>query len=342
MATASRAADLIARLRQCVFGSGLPRPGPKDNSVRKEDVVEVKAPTASQSSRLSALAVDLAQSMRARGDDDEAEQSFTIQLNIPQIVAARLTFGVEGNESSMMTSSGATATTAAKSRARPKGKAKARMPQVAAASARKETLKQFVAATNLAKTAKQQAEQVLQQVEETYGSLEAASDQDNSVRTMRHRLECLQILSDGARARPNEAASASWKEKLCEDEFFHEQGWSAASIQTIGQLNYVRDVLFDMQRTSEAVEALADVHADSVVVLQTVAQALAREATQWKSNIAAVEKARMLEEKAKKRRRKKPASAREKKPRSLQSNRGSNRRKNWRARRLPGCPECPS
>ena len=266
----------------------------KDEGVRKEDEIQVKAPTDLQHQKLAAMARDIRQSMDDL-DDDTCDQGIAI-LDTPEIGQAKLALKVQTN--AVIQSAGAAGR--AKARAKPKPKAaRSKLPAVVACTARKDTVRTYTAVMAAIPVALSKAEEMLTEAEGVYDTLENAVLQDSAVRIVRHRHACLKQLDDRSYVRPSEASSGKLHKVLCEDAFFAEQGWCPQHVQTVGQIDYTRGVLLDLQRTAEAVEDLAATHRECLHVLQTVANALTTECRQWKSNLAAMVKARELEAKAK-------------------------------------------
>ncbi|CAE7578456.1 unnamed protein product [Symbiodinium sp. CCMP2592] len=270
----------------------------QDEGVRKEDEIQVKAPTELQHQKLAAMARDIRQSMNDL-DDDTCDQGFAI-LDTPEIGQAKLALNVQTNAA--IQSAGAAGRGKAKAKPKPKA-GKSKLPGVVASTVRRDTVKPYTAVMAAIPAALSKAEEMLKEAEGAYDTLENAVLQDAAVRTVQHRRACLKQLDDRSYVRPTEASSGKLHKLLCEDKFFAEQGWSPEHVQTVGQIDYTRGVLLDLQCTAEAVEVLGATHKESLHVLQTVGNALTTECRQWKSNLAA----RELEEKAKAKEENEPA-----------------------------------
>ena len=268
--------------------------------------MECKAPTANQQKKLAEAASSCLKQSLDLDDDDSGCCLMTV--SVPQLESTKS--AVQGSNAPVAL------VPAAKVQGRrvaAKPKARAKLPQVAASQARKDTLKLYTSVMASHKQALRQAPDALKEAAQAYdNSIEMALSKDDSVRTIKVRQECLQMLANADQTRPCERDSGEMLAQLRTDAYFAEQDWQAQAVQTVGQINYTRSVALDLQRTSAAVDELAAVHKESLQVLQTVAAALVREITSWRANMVAMKKAREQELEAERRAKEREKRAQEK------------------------------
>lgn len=97
-------------------------------------------------------------------------------------------------------------------------------------------------------------------------------------------------------------ASKALEDLLKQDPFFEELlNDHDASVMTLGRLNYVRDILLDLQPSVDKVDEMITMHNSAVSLLSQIANALRSDVDNWKAGMKATAKAKEEERKAKER-----------------------------------------
>lgn len=179
-----------------------------------------------------------------------------------------------------------------------KARAKAKTPGLAASKVRKDTIKLFSALQPAATSALAVGQDALAQAASEHGSFEEACAASPEIQCLLHRVRCLELLLDDAQSKSAVSKSEEIYEELIKDEYFNDQNWSVAHVQTLGYMKYVRNTMLELQRTCDAVDDMGQAHREAIVVLRDVASAVTKQATEWRSQVQASKKARILEQKA--------------------------------------------
>ena len=263
---------------------------------------EVKNPTEHATRKMVQQANDLRTAMN---DDDDDEQlglfNASSCLRLPNSSLPSLTLAGAGSGAASGAGSGLVAAkAAAKSQAQQSSKSKARAaerPGVTASKLRQGTLKAWTQTCSEAQRAARLGEQMLLDCLAEHGSEEGATLQDPSFKVVKLRSQCLAKLLDNRREKPTVETGEALLQMLGQDSYLGEQAWQPTHVQTLGQMAHVRGTLMELQRTSEAVTRLGDAHRSAIDVLKVVAKSVSSEAAQWRANLAALRKARDLEQK---------------------------------------------
>ena len=265
----------------------------QDHGVARSSGIEVKNPSDNASKRLDAQAMD--ERVRLDDEDDEVNMLFSLS-GAPALPATSAAACV----SSQGPGSGGQSTSAtAKEHARGKAKAKARTerPAVLASKLRQQTTRLWSQMQSDVKEASKAGDSMLQECLQVHGSESQAAAQDPAYEIVARRLNCLLRLQDPKRQKPTSATGSELLQALNEDSFFEEQQWRPEAVQTLGQMNHVRATLLELQRTADAVTDLGNHHKDALEVVKTVARSITTEVNSWRANVAALKKARDLEQK---------------------------------------------
>ena len=177
-------------------------------------------------------------------------------------------------------------------------RAKLQQPAHAASKVRKESLRLFMQVQGAAETALALGKVVLSEgAAEHGGVLAEAIEADTMLKSLDHRMHCLRLLMDSFKDARSSDRSAHILEELNKDDYFRDQQWHASHVHTLGFMKYVREVMLDLQRSSDAVDAMGQAHRDAIGVLKEVASAVTKDASEWRAQVAALRKARELEQK---------------------------------------------
>ena len=176
----------------------------------------------------------------------------------------------------------------AKAKAKSKAKGKTERPGVLAAKIRQTTMRVWTQVQSDTKEACRIGATML---------VDCVAQYRPSYEVVQRRLACLERLIDSKRQKPTVKIGEELLECLNQDSYFNEQAWRPQAVQTLGQLTHVRTTLLELQRTADAVNELGNNHRDGLDVLKIVAKSILTEVSCWKSNLAALRKARDLEQK---------------------------------------------
>lgn len=180
-------------------------------------------------------------------------------------------------------------------------KTKAKNPVAEAASQRAKTMKDWKGCETSLQKAIQHAETVLNtDALDVHGSDEKAQD-DPSLQLIRDRLKLAKLAVD--RTSPATAAQNQLLYSEClKDPFLRDLSDSLLvspdGVQCVAWIDHIRSRVLDLQPTAEKVQQLMDCQRNALAVLQKISGALLKETDTWKSNITALKKAKLEEEKA--------------------------------------------
>lgn len=178
---------------------------------------------------------------------------------------------------------------------------KAKNPVAEAASQRAKTMKEWKSCEANLQKAIQHAETVLNtDAVDVHGSDEKAQG-DPSLQLIRDRLNLAKLAVD--RTSPVTAAQNQLLYSEClKDPFLRDLSDSLLAsqdgVQCVAWIDHVRSRVLDLQPSAEKIHQLMDCQRNALVVLQKIAGALVKETDTWKSNIFALKKAKLEEEKA--------------------------------------------
>ena len=247
--------------------------------------------------------VQKARELRLSLDDDAEEDNMAILSSCsaqgaPAPPALASCGGVASVPSAAVSTVGAkgSAKSGAKAKARPKAAAAAK-PALIASKMRKETTKVWSQLQTAVPNALEQGRAMMEECLQEHETAEQARSSDQSFAVVELRMKCLALISDVKRVKPSEASCEELLTELNRDAYFREQCWPPSAAQTLGQMTHVRTALIELQRTAEAVQAMAEAHRDAIQLAQTVASSVCAETATWRAQIVALKKARDLEQK---------------------------------------------
>ena len=267
--------------------------------MEKQQGVEVKHPSDLALKRMNQHAAEIKESIMSF-DADEEENFLAAPSAGLRLEDARAGLFVPGGAGSGGGCGGVDSAAAkAKAKAKPAAKAKVEKPGLAASKLRQQTTRAWHALQGEMPAAVKTGNAMLHDCLAEYGgSEEMAKSQDLAYRTVQFRLSCLMKLMSQEKVKPTAAEGQALLDMFQSgDAFFQEQGWAAENVQTMGQMLHVRFTLLELQRTAELVREMGTCHEEAIAIARAVAKAVITEANTWRSNIAALKKARELEAK---------------------------------------------
>ena len=178
---------------------------------------------------------------------------------------------------------------------------KTKNPVAEAASQRAKTMKDWKSCEANLQKAIQHAETVLStDAVDVHGSHEKAKD-DPSLQLIRDRLSLAKLAVDRTSPVTADQNQLLYSECL-KDPFLRDFSDSILAsqdgVQCVAWIDHVRSRVLDLQPSAEKVQQLMDCQRNALVVLQKIAGALLKETDTWKSNVIALKKAKLEEEKA--------------------------------------------
>eukprot|EP00438_Fugacium_kawagutii_P019525 Skav235658 [mRNA] locus=scaffold358:823211:828088:+ [translate_table: standard] len=173
-------------------------------------------------------------------------------------------------------------------------------PEVLAAKLRTRSTKEFLDAERMLKKAKDDALSVLEfSAPKVLGPENVATDP--TLDLLRERLELVNAaLDSNGGNEASKVACARLFELACRDPYLKDCRTTLladeAACQTLGACKYVRSVVLDLQPTEVHVHMMMETHRNSLELLKKVADCLLKESTSWSSVVAAIQKAKVDEE----------------------------------------------